>query len=86
MRSCECAVAFLCPRNSISNVVVSSMIHDDIFFKNKNGRNVAKKHEIIVEGHKHIHVHLHVHLHLHLHLFLHLHLHLHIYIQGVPPK
>ena len=29
MCSCECAVAFLYPRNSISNVVVSA-IHDDI--------------------------------------------------------
>ena len=32
VRSCECAVACLCPRNSISNVVASVMIHDDIFF------------------------------------------------------
>ena len=31
MRSCECAVACLCPRNSISNVVVSLMIHDNIY-------------------------------------------------------
>ena len=29
--SCECAVACLCPRNSISNVVVSVTIHDDMF-------------------------------------------------------
>ena len=29
--SCECAVAFLCPRNSISNVVVFVTIHDDMF-------------------------------------------------------
>ena len=70
VRSCECAVAFLCPRNSISNVVASA-IHDD--------RNIHFN-ETIVEGHKHIHVHLHVHLHLHLHLFLHIHLHIHIYI------
>ena len=28
--SCECAVACLCPRNSISNVVASVTIHDDI--------------------------------------------------------
>ena len=28
-RTCECAVACLCPRNSISNVVVSVTIHDD---------------------------------------------------------
>ena len=34
VRSCECAVACLCPRNSISNVVASVMIHDSIpFFK-----------------------------------------------------
>ena len=35
VRSCECAVACLCPRNSISNVVASVTIHDDIFLKNK---------------------------------------------------
>ena len=29
--SCECAVACLCPRNSISNVVVSVTIHDDMY-------------------------------------------------------
>ena len=40
VRSCECAVAFLCPRNSISNVVASA-IHDD--------RNVHFN-ETIVEG------------------------------------
>ena len=39
VRSCDCAVACLCPRNSISNVVASVTIHDDIqttffFFKN----------------------------------------------------
>ena len=28
--SCECAVACLCPRNSISNVVASVTSHDDI--------------------------------------------------------
>ena len=28
--SCECAVACLCPRNSISNVVASVTIHDDM--------------------------------------------------------
>ena len=29
--SCECAVASLCPRNSISNVVASVTIHDDMY-------------------------------------------------------
>ena len=29
VRSCECAVACLYPRNSISNVVVSLTVHDD---------------------------------------------------------
>ena len=29
MCSCECAVAFFCPRNSISNVTVSLTIHED---------------------------------------------------------
>ena len=29
--SCECAVACLCPRNSISNVVASVTIHDDMY-------------------------------------------------------
>ena len=40
MRSCECAVACLCPRNSISNVVASA-IHDE--------RNIHFN-ETIVEG------------------------------------
>ena len=40
MCSCECAVAFLCPRNSISNVVASA-IHDE--------RNIHFN-ETIVEG------------------------------------
>ena len=31
VRSCECAVPRLCPRNSISNVVVFVTIHDDMF-------------------------------------------------------
>ena len=31
VRSCESAVACLCPRNSISNVVASVTIHDDMF-------------------------------------------------------
>ena len=40
MCSCECAVACLCPRNSISNVVASA-IHDE--------RNIHFN-EAIVEG------------------------------------
>ena len=40
VRSCECAVACLCPRNSISNVV-ASVIHDDKYIH---------IHETIVEG------------------------------------
>ena len=40
VRSCECAVACLCPRNSISNVVASA-IHDE--------RNIHFN-ETIVEG------------------------------------
>ena len=31
VRSCECAVAWLCPRNSISNVVASLTVHDNIY-------------------------------------------------------
>ena len=31
-RTCACAVACLCPLNSISNVVASMMIHDDMYF------------------------------------------------------
>ena len=30
-RTCACAVACLCPRNSISNVVASVTIHDDMY-------------------------------------------------------
>ena len=41
MRSCESAVDCLCPRNSISNVVASVMIHDDIK-KNKMEEMFAK--------------------------------------------
>ena len=43
-------------------------------------RDVAKRHETIVEGHKHIHVRIHQHLHQHLHLHVHVHLHLHIHL------
>ena len=82
VRSCESAVARLCPRNSISNVVASVTTHDDI----KKWKRCSKKHETIVEGHKHIHVHLHVHLHLTFTLILthtlthtHLHMHIHMY-------
>ena len=77
--SCECAVACLCPRNSISHVVASVMIHD-AFFKKIKWKRCSKKHETIVEGHKHRHVHLHVHLHIHIHLHLHIHRHIHICI------
>ena len=44
---CACAVACLCPHNSISNVVVSVTIHDitNIFLG-----DVCKRHETIVEG------------------------------------
>ena len=42
MCSCECAVACLCPRISISNVVASA-IHDDIYI-------YVHFNETIVEG------------------------------------
>ena len=48
-------MACLCPRNSISNVVASVTIDANIYIY---VRDVAKRHETIVEGHKHIHVHL----------------------------
>ena len=79
--SCECAVAFLCPRNSISNVVASA-IHDD--------RNIHFN-ETVVEGRKHIHVRIHVHFHRltltlthkhkhkHIHVHTHIHMHIHTY-------
>ena len=48
-RTCACAVACLCPYNSISNVVVSVTIHYHtnlyVFL-----RKVATKHDTIVEG------------------------------------
>ena len=79
MCSCECAVACLCPRNSISNVVASA-IHDD--------RNIHFN-ETIVEGRKHIHVRIHVHFHRltltlthkHKHIHVHTHIHMHTHTQ-----
>ena len=71
--SCECAVACLCPRNSISNVVASVTIRDDMY---------KYMYIYFVEGHKHIHVRIHVHIqpntHTRLHLHTHTHLHIHI--------
>ena len=57
VRSCECAVACLYPRNSISNVVVSLTVHDNIYTylfckMYKNVRDVAKRYETIVEDRK----------------------------------
>ena len=46
--TCACAVACLYPHNSISNVVVTLTIHDNIFFDIQG--DLAKKHESIVEG------------------------------------
>ena len=63
--SCECPVACLCPRNSISNVVASMTIDDNIYICKMYiyKRDVAKRHETIVEGRKHIHLHINVHFH-----------------------
>ena len=47
-RTCACAVACLCPRNSISNVVVSLTIHDDMH--THIYKECSRKHETIVEG------------------------------------
>ena len=47
--SCACAVACLYPHNSISNVVASVAIHDNI---NIFTRDVCKKNKTIVEGRK----------------------------------
>ena len=74
---CDCTfarvLACLHPRNSISNVVVSLMIHDDIYLfiyikkrcSLKVGRvfetaTRSKKHGTIVESHKQIHVRIHI--------------------------
>ena len=50
--SCECAVACLCPRNSISNVVASLTIDAHIYICKMYiyVRDVAKRRETIVEG------------------------------------
>ena len=58
-------MACLCPRNSISNVVASVTTHDDIL--KIKWKRCSKKHETIVEGHKHIHV---THLHMHIHMYV----------------
>ena len=68
---CACAVACLHPHNSISNVVVSLTIHDNL----KNIFIFSKKPETIVEGHKHIHVRIHVHFHTHTHKRIPVHRH-----------
>ena len=49
-RTCACAVACLCPHNSISNVVVSVTIHDDTAVYVYIDKRCSKKHETIVEG------------------------------------
>ena len=84
VRSCECAVACLYPRNSISNVVVSLTVHGNIYTyickMYIHVRDVAKRYETIVEGRKNLHVRIHVHLHLHLHLHIYMYMYIHIYI------
>ena len=74
-------MACVFPRNSISNVVASVTIDADIYIYKMYiyVRDVAKRHETIVEGHKHVHVRIHVNLHLYLHVHIHIHLHLHLH-------
>ena len=66
-RTCAFAVACLCPQNSNSNVVASLTIDDNIYIHVR----CSKKHENIVEGHKHIHVRRHVHLQTRTHTHTH---------------
>ena len=53
--------------NSISNVVASVTIDDNIYIY--IDVRCSKKHESIVEGHKHIHVRRHVHIHIHIYMY-----------------
>ena len=76
-RTCACAVACLCPHNSISNFVVSSTIHDNL---NNICKRCSKLHETFVEGHKHIHVRIHVHFHTHTYIHVHVHIHIHVQV------
>ena len=82
-RTCACAVACLYPRNSISNVVASLKIHDNIYIYinvrcSKNTKPLWKVINIYMCAHTYTFTH--VHIHVHLHLQLHIHLHIHIYI------
>ena len=52
-RTCACAVACLCTQNSISIVVVSLTIHDNILVNIYVCKRCSKTHETFVEGHKH---------------------------------
>ena len=61
---------------SISNVVASVMVHDDIL-KNIKWKRCSKKHETIVEGHKQIHVRIHdIFNQTHIHIYIYIHIHI----------
>ena len=70
MCSCECAVACLCPRNSISNVVASVTIHDDmlyIYLKNRrdeaqNMNTLWKVINIYTCAYTYAHIHIHINI------------------------
>ena len=74
---CMCCGLFA-PTQSISNVVVSLTIHDNIIYICKR---CSKKHETVVEGHKHIHVRIHVHFHTHIHIHIHVQVHVRVRVR-----
>ena len=73
MCSCECAVACLCPRNSISNVVASLTIHDDMFIFLKNRRDEAQNMKPLWKV-------VNIYMCAFTYLFNQIHIHIHIYI------
>ena len=82
MCSCECAVACLCPRNFISNVVAST-IHDDIIkrviyiYVNKRCSThmepLWKVINIYTYAHKNKHIHIHMYIHIYVCIYTHIH-------------
>ena len=93
MRSCECAVDCLCPRNSISNVVASA-IHNDlkkIIYVNKRCSThmepLWKVINIYTYAHKDKHTHIHMYIHIYICIYTHtqiqvrVHIHVHVHVR-----
>ena len=80
--SCERAVACLCPRNSISNVVVSLTIHDDMYkymyiclckrCLSTNMKPLWKVIDIYMCAFTYIFNQTHIHIHIHIYIYIYI--------------